>query len=314
MSEKPKVIVIIGPTAVGKTALSVEMASRLNGELISGDSMQVYKGLDIGTAKIKKEETRGIPHYLLDVCEPTESFTAADFQRLGREAIKEIHMKGKLPIVVGGTGLYIEALLYELPLGTTPSPQSGALREELEKKAEREGKQSLWEELHEVDPLAAEAIHPNNLRRVIRALEVYLSTGELFSSQKQAPKESPYDFLIIGLETDRQLLYERIDTRVKQMVAEGLEEEARRVWLSVSTEGQAAKGIGYKEFVPYFKGNDSLEDVVVAIQKHSRNYAKRQLTWFRNRMDHVRWFDLVQHPEQFTLAIEHVKAFLEKDH
>lgn len=311
MSEKPKVIVIVGPTGVGKTSLSIEAAKLLGGEVISGDSMQIYRGLTIGTAKVTEAEKQGIPHHLLDERDPTESFSAADFKHAGRIAIAEVIKKGKVPIVAGGTGLYIESLLYELSLGRTESTND-KIRRELEQKADEKGKQQMWDELNHLDPVAARAIHPNNVRRVIRALEVIQTTGLLFSTQKSEAKESPYQFLLIGLTADRELLYQRIDQRVEEMMEAGLEQEAKVVWKTVPPDRQAAKGIGYKEFVPYFEGIRTLEEVVSLIQQHSRNYAKRQLTWFRNRFEKITWYNFIEYPEQKQEALLTMQTFLDK--
>lgn len=313
MQSKPRVIVIVGPTAVGKTALSIMAAKELNGEVISGDSMQIYKGLDIGTAKVTQEEKQGIPHYLLDELEPGESFTAADFKIKGREAIEKILTKGKLPIIAGGTGLYIESLLFDLPLGRKASSDE-RVRKALEEEAAETGKLKMWKKLEMIDPEAAEAIHPNNVRRVIRALEVYQMTGKAFSSQKEEAKESPYDYLIIGLSSDREVLYQRINDRVDNMLQEGLLNEAHGLWEHVSSDAQAAKGIGYKELFPYFDKQQTLEESVEKIKQHSRNYAKRQLTWFRNRLPEIKWFDLLKKGDEKEKALQTMKRFLSSSH
>lgn len=288
-----KVIAIVGPTAVGKTSLSIELAKRFNGEIISGDSMQVYRGLDIGTAKVTAEEMAGIPHHLIDVRGVNESYSAADFQKSAREAIQEISQRGKIPIIVGGTGLYIQSLLWDYKLGSEGEPEDDSIREKYEVFAEENGNSALWEQLQLSDPLAAEKIHYNNRKKVIRALEVFELTGHSILEPKEQPKEL-YDSFLIGLNTDRSILYQRINQRVDLMVEQGLLEEARN--LAKNPTVQAAQGIGYKEFFPYFSGDSSLEAAIEEVKLHSRRYAKRQLTWFRNRMS-VHWYDLIQQPE-----------------
>nr|WP_095407481.1 tRNA (adenosine(37)-N6)-dimethylallyltransferase MiaA [Bacillus wudalianchiensis] len=290
LHQREKLIVIIGPTAVGKTALSLYLAKRFNGEVISGDSMQIYKGMDIGTAKITPEEMDGVPHHLINIKEPDESFSAAEFQQLVRRKITEITDKGCLPIIVGGTGLYIQSVIYDYQFSETGGdPQ---LREALEKEAEQLGKEALHEKLKRVDPKAAAAIHPNNVRRVIRALEVFQSTGKRMSEQQShQPEELLYETALIGLTMDREMLYSRINHRVDIMMEAGLLEEVKRLWENGIRSGQAVQAIGYKELFGYLRGEATLEQAVEQLKQNSRNYAKRQLTWFRNKMD-VDWFDM----------------------
>ncbi|MEO2747553.1 tRNA (adenosine(37)-N6)-dimethylallyltransferase MiaA, partial [Enterococcus faecium] len=283
-----KVLVIVGPTAVGKTALSVELAQLFRGEIISGDSLQIYKNLDIGTAKIKEEEMNDVPHHLIDVIEPTQHYSAADFQHSGRQLITEIANREHLPIIAGGTGLYIQSLLYDYQLGATEEANP-EIRKKYETLAETIGSQALWNQLKEKDPAAAEKIHWNNQRKVIRALEVLETTGHSITAPKEEPKRL-YDYLMIGLDTKRDVLYDRINHRVDLMLAEGLVAEARKVY--ELGEVQASQGIGYKEFFPYFEGKETLEEATEQVKLHSRRYAKRQLTWFRNRLD-AQWFDLI---------------------
>ncbi|WP_288226472.1 tRNA (adenosine(37)-N6)-dimethylallyltransferase MiaA [uncultured Enterococcus sp.] len=299
-----KVIAIVGPTAVGKTSLSIDLAKRFDGEIISGDSMQVYRGLDIGTAKVTLEEQAGVLHHLIDVRDIDQSYSAADFQQAAREVIQEITDRGKVPIVVGGTGLYIQSLLWDYKLGSEGERTDESLREKYEAIAEAEGNEALWKLLQAKDPLAAEKIHYNNRKKMIRALEVFELTGHSILEPKEQPKEL-YDSFLIGLNTERTRLYRRINERVDLMVEQGVLEEARQ--LAKTPEVQAAQGIGYKEFFPYFSGECSLDSAVEEVKLHSRRYAKRQLTWFRNRMS-VHWYDLVQHPE----AIDEVEAAIEK--
>lgn len=286
-----KVLVIVGPTAVGKTALSIQLAKKLDGEIISGDSMQVYKQLDIGTAKATVAEREGIPHYLLDCRELSETYSAADFQREARHAIDTITAKGKLPIIVGGTGLYVQALLYDFELGARD--ESTEIREKYQQFAENNGNQRLWEILKEKDVQAAEAIHFNNRKKVIRALEVFDKTGYSILAPKEKPKKR-YDYFLIGLETERSLLYDRINGRVEKMIEQGLLNEAKLLY-DKQTQ-QSVQGIGYKEFFPYFDGRETLEEATEQVKQNSRRYAKRQLTWFKNRMD-ASWWNLVQFPE-----------------
>lgn len=288
-----KVVAIVGPTAVGKTSLSIDLAKRFNGEIISGDSMQVYRGLDIGTAKVTPEEMEGVPHHLINVRELDENYSVADFQVAARQTIQEITERGRLPIVVGGTGLYIQSLLWDYKLGSEGEPEDDTLRKSYEHFAEENGNQALWERLQSVDSLAAEKIHFNNRKKMIRALEVFELTGRSILEPKEQPKKL-YDSFLIGLNTDRAILYQRINHRVDLMVEQGLLEEAKK--LAETPNVQAAQGIGYKELFPYFAGEMPLEAALEEVKLHSRRYAKRQLTWFRNRMS-VHWFDLVQQPK-----------------
>ncbi|MEH7525851.1 tRNA (adenosine(37)-N6)-dimethylallyltransferase MiaA [Bacillus sp. JJ1503] len=288
--EKEKLVVLIGPTAVGKTKLSIELAKRFNGEIISGDSMQIYKGMDIGTAKIKKDEMEGIPHHLIDIKDPKEPFSVAEFQELVREKISEISLRGKLPMIVGGTGLYIQSVIYDYHFSDAPSDDD--FRQMLEKKAEAEGNESVHLELSKVDPESAERIHPNNVRRVIRALEVYHCTGKTINELQENQKpELMYNTAIIGLTMDREILYQRINTRVDLMIKEGLLEEVERLFNQDIKDCQSIQAIGYKELYEYFSHSISLEEAISQLKQNSRRYAKRQLTWFRNKMN-VDWFDL----------------------
>ena len=304
-----KVIAIVGPTAVGKTRLSIELAKQFNGEIISGDSMQVYRGLDIGTAKVTAEEMEGIPHHLIDVRDVDESYSAADFQKAARKAIQEISDRGKLPIIVGGTGLYIQSLLWDYKLGNEGELEDDSLRAKYEAFAEENGNLALWEKLQLTDPLAAEKIHCNNRKKMIRALEVFELTGHSILEPKEQPKEL-YDSFLIGLNTDRSILYQRINQRVDLMVEQGLLAEAKN--LAKNPTVQAAQGIGYKEFFPYLSGGSSLEAALEEVKLHSRRYAKRQLTWFRNRMS-VRWYDLIQQPEKIDEIKTEIATWLAKD-
>lgn len=287
---KQKLLVIIGPTAVGKTKLSIEMAKRYNGEIISGDSMQIYRGMDIGTAKIKPEEMEGIPHHLIDIKEPTENFSVAEFQHLVRAKIDEIVQKGKLPIIAGGTGLYIQSVIYDYQFSDVPGDETYRLM--LEERVKEIGNEALYKELMEVDPESASQIHPNNIRRVIRALEIFHLTGKTMQEfQSTQQPDLLYDTAIIGLTMEREKLYERINYRVDIMVEEGLIEEVKRLYQQGLRDCQSIQAIGYKEIFTYFDGKMSLEEAIANLKQNSRRYAKRQLTWFRNKMDVV-WFDM----------------------
>lgn len=280
------VIVIVGPTAVGKTALSIAVAEKFSGEIISGDSMQVYKGLDIGTAKVTTEEMHTIPHYLIDEVEPQTPFTAAKFQKATKQYIHQIAGRANLPIIVGGTGLYIQSLFYDYNFGTIAEDRT--YRKELEKL----DNDVLWEQLKALDSLSAERIHANNKQRVIRALEVIKATNKPFSAM-HTHKEPVADFrpLYIGLDLPREQLYARINARVELMLQAGLVEEARNLYeQGLDKNLPAMKGIGYKELFAFFEGDISLEAATDQIKQNSRRFSKRQLTWFRNRMD-IHWLE-----------------------
>ncbi len=285
---KPKLLAVCGPTASGKTWLGVELALKYNGEIVSADSMQIYKGMDIASAKPTEEEKKGIPHHLMDFLDRDVTFSAADYVRLAHEKIGEILGRGKLPIIVGGTGLYIDSLLNNVNFSEMKNDEE--YRKSLYDYAAENGNEALYERLVSADPEAAELIHMNNLVRVIRALEVIHVTRRKFSELKGESRlvESPYDSVIIGLNAaDRSLLYKRINQRVDIMVEMGLVEEARQLWQS-SPMKTAANAIGYKELIPYFENEMSLEECIEKIKQETRRYAKRQLTWFR-RNDSIEW-------------------------
>lgn len=288
---KKPLIVLTGPTAAGKTELSIALAKKLNGAIISADSMQVYKYMNIGSAKIRPEEMQGVRHYLVDVLDPREEFHVARFQQMAKEALEEIYRNGQLPIVVGGTGFYIQALLKDIDFDES----SGELpcRKELEETARREGGAVLYERLKQVDPESAEAIHPNNVKRVIRALEFYQETGQPISlhNREQKEKQPPYTYAYFVLNDDRASLYERIDRRVDRMVEQGLVEEVR--WLKEHGYDRSLvsmQGLGYKELFPYLDGTCSLEEAVEIIKRDTRHFAKRQITWFKREPD-VIWLN-----------------------
>jgi len=311
---KQKIIAIVGPTAVGKTDFGIEIAQKFSGEVISGDSMQIYKQLDIGTAKATPEEMDGIPHHLIDFKDVEDSYDVSDFQKDAKNKISEIGKRNRLPIIVGGSGLYVESLLYPMSYSQDAEPNQG-LRDELEQFANDQGNEALWKRLEEIDPTAASKIHPNNVRRVVRALEVYHETGKPYSSfqKEKKNKESVYNPLIIALNTDRQLLYERINQRVDEMMEAGLLEEARVLWqqLGHETEAQSTRGIGYKELFSYFNDDITLEEAKRLIKRNSRHFAKRQLTWFKNRFNDVHWYDFVQNPKEKEDSLELIQNFLE---
>lgn len=286
---KERLVAVVGPTAVGKTKVSIELAKALDGEIINGDSMQVYKGMDIGTAKITESEKEGIPHHLFDIKQPTASYSAAEFQARARPLISEINKRGRVPIIVGGTGMYIKALTHEFNFSDTDS--DAQFREKLEKKAEEQGAEAVFEELKRVDPESATNIHPNNVRRVIRALEIYHTTGIPASERREKKSESPYALAMVGLTMDRERLYARINQRVDHMIEHGLFEEVRRLYAEGVRDCQSIQAIGYKEIYTYLRGECTKEEAIETLKRNSRRYAKKQYTWFRRQME-IRWFDM----------------------
>lgn len=311
MTAKSKLLCLIGPTAVGKTETSIKLAKTFNGEIISGDSMQVYKQMDIGTAKIKPEEMKGIPHHLIDIKHPTDSFSAAEFQQLVRGQIAEITKRGKLPIIVGGTGLYIQAVLFDYRFSVAPTNEQ--FRKDLEIQAEKEGNLYLHDQLMKLDPESAAKIHPNNVRRVIRALEIYHCTGKTMSEWQETQVLEPlYDAAVIGLTMEREKLYDRINQRVDMMIQEGLLTEVEQLFQQGIRNCQSIQAIGYKELYEYFEGVVSLSEAVEHLKQNSRRYAKRQLTWFRNKMD-VKWFDMskASEPHEREKKITEIFSYIE---
>ncbi|MEH7302754.1 tRNA (adenosine(37)-N6)-dimethylallyltransferase MiaA [Neobacillus drentensis] len=308
MNAKQNVLVIIGPTAVGKTKLSIEMAKRYNGEIISGDSMQIYRGMDVGTAKITKEEMEDIPHHLIDIKEPFESFSVSEFQELVRAKIAEIAKKGKLPIIVGGTGLYIQSVIYDYQFSDVSGDE--AYRLQLEERVKEIGNEALHEELKGIDPGSAAQIHPNNVRRVIRALEIYHLTGKTMQEyQSHQQPDLLYNTAIVGLTMDRDQLYERINLRVNMMMDEGLLPEVKALYQQGLRECQSIQAIGYKEIYEYLDGKVTLNEAVENLKQNSRRYAKRQLTWFRNKMK-VEWFDM-SNVNNFSKKIAEISQYVE---
>lgn len=288
---KKKLIILTGPTAAGKTAASIGLAKAVGGEIISADSMQVYKEMDIGSAKIKKEEMQGVPHHLIDVLYPDEPFHVVRFQQMAKEAIERIYANGRVPIIVGGTGFYIQAVLYDIDF--TEQEHDDSYRKELAAFAEKKGAEALHDKLKEVDPKAAEQIHFHNVKRVIRALEFYHQSGLLISqhNERERMKESPYDFFYFVLNDDRERLYERINHRVDQMLSEGLEKEVLALKNKGYTKDMVSmQGLGYKEMLDYLDGECSLETAVYRIKRDTRHFAKRQITWFKREKD-VIWID-----------------------
>lgn len=285
---KPRVVAVGGPTASGKTALSVALARAFDGEIINADSMQIYKNLDVGTAKPSAEERQGIPHYLLDFLSPETPYSVADFTAAADPLIRDITARGRLPLVVGGTGLYITSLLSGMAFA--PEKTDPAIRARLQARADTEGGAALYAELQRIDPDYAARVHPNNLPRVIRALELFEATGRRMSDQRREarPAEAPYHALCLCLTCrDRAVLYSRIDRRVDEMVENGVLDEARQVYDHRDAYRTAAQAIGYKEFFPYFEGTANLTECTERLKQATRNYAKRQLTWFRRQNDAV---------------------------
>lgn len=294
MENKTKVIIIGGPTATGKTGLSIKLAKAANGEIISADSVQIYKRLDIGSAKPTKAEMDGVPHHMIDILEPSESFSVFDFVTRAKACIEDISSRGKLPIVVGGTGLYISSLCDNVSF--TESETDHTLREELIKKAENIGAEALHKELYNIDPDSAEKIHPNNIKRVIRALEIYYQSGITMTEQNAQSKTipSPYDYKMFALTSDRELIYDRINKRVDVMVKDGLFSEVSALLESgITRDMQSMQAIGYKEIVAHFYDGVSKEDAINEVKQSSRRYAKRQLTWFR-RDERYKWLDIAE--------------------
>ena len=288
---KRPLIILAGPTAVGKTAASIRLAKAIGAEIISADSMQVYRHMDIGSAKIRQEEMEGVPHYLIDVLEPEEEFNVVRFQQMAKAAAEEIYAKGRIPLVAGGTGFYIQALLYDIDF--TENDGDTSYRRSLEKTAEEKGGEYLHAMLREADPKAAEEIHPHNIKRMIRALEFHHQTGGKISEHNEAEREksSPYDFAYFVLTDERSRLYERIDRRVDKMMEEGLLEEVRYLKeRGVKRESTAMQGLGYKELYAYLDGECTLEEAVRIIKRDTRHFAKRQLTWFKRERDII-WAD-----------------------
>lgn len=288
---KKPLIIITGPTAVGKTQISIKLAKAINAEIISADSMQVYRHMDIGTAKINKEQMNGVKHYLIDILDPQEEFNVVNFKTYAKAAIKDIYNKGKLPIIVGGTGFYIQALLYDIDF--KKSKEDPIYRQKLEALAKEKGNNYLHSKLEEVDSEAATKIHPNNIKKVIRALEYYKETGERISehNKEQEKKESPYNFSYIVLTDEREHLYERINLRVDQMIEKGLVGEVKELLSKGCKKDMVSmQGLGYKEIIAFIEGETNLEESIYRLKRDTRHFAKRQLTWFKREKE-VTWID-----------------------
>ncbi len=298
---KKPLIILTGPTAVGKTKLSIELAKAVNGQMISADSMQVYRHMDIGTAKIRPEEMQGIPHYLIDVLDPWEAFDVVRFQAMAKEALDKIYAAGAIPIVVGGTGFYIQALLYDIDFDENDSETD--YRAELQTFADQHGAGALHDRLRQVDEKSALMIHPNNVKRVIRALEFYHQTGTRISehNETQRQKESPYRFVYFVLDDERERIYQRIDQRIDQMLEQGLVAEVKQLRdMGCTRDMVSMQGLGYKEILAYLDGECTLEEAVYILKRDTRHFAKRQLTWFRREQE-VRWIERQEYPDETAM-------------
>lgn len=313
---KQPLIVLTGPTAVGKTELSIQLAKQINGEIISADSMQVYRHMNIGTAKIKEDEMKGIKHYLIDILEPEEEFNVVMFQELAKKAIKEIYKKGKIPIIVGGTGFYIQSVLYDIDF--TENEKDSAYCRQLEQMAENKGAAYLHSLLESVDSVSADKIHTNNIKRVIRALDFYHQTGKKISEHNEAEKqkESPYNFSYFVITDDRKNLYERIDKRVDNMVQQGLIQEVTSLYKKGCNKNLVSmQGLGYKEIIKYLEGALTLEETIYVLKRDTRHFAKRQLTWFKREKE-VTWVNRQGKSQDEILALlldELKKKYILKD-
>ncbi len=304
MIKKP-LIILTGPTAVGKTSTSIALAKKLNGEIISADSMQVYKHMDIGSAKIKTEEMSGVPHHLIDILSPEDPFSVAQFQILAKEAVADIYKRGKIPIVVGGTGFYIQALLYDIDF---TEKKENTYRQELEAKLDLEGPEALHDFLRTIDEQSAIDIHPNNCKRVIRAIEYYYETGTRISvhNAKEREKDSPYLYTYFVLNDERERLYKRIDERIDIMIEEGLVREVE--WLleqGYHKDLVSMQGLGYKEIVSYLEGENSFDEAIRILKRDTRHFAKRQITWFKREKE-VTWVN----KNEFNYNQDQIESFL----
>ncbi len=310
---KQKLIVLTGPTAVGKSKLSIELAGKIGGEIISADSMQVYKYMDIGTDKISKEKMGNIPHHLIDFLDPKEDFNVFTFQKLVKEAIADISSRGKIPILVGGTGFYIQAVLYDIDF--TETDEDNTIRHELEERVQREGTSGIYEELKSVDPESALLIHENNSKRVIRALEYYKKTGRKISehNKEQSENVSPYDFYYFVLTDDREVLYSRIEKRVDEMIENGLVDEVKELRkMNIPKTATSMQSLGYREIFGYLDGEFDLERAIYLIKRNTRHFAKRQLTWFRREKD-VRWIDKSEFGRDDNLVLKEILRIYENE-
>lgn len=309
---KQPLVILTGPTAVGKTALSIQLARRIGGEIISADSMQVYRGMDIGSAKITPEEMQGIPHYLIDELEPEEPFHVVRFQELAKKYMEEIRKHGKIPILAGGTGFYIQSVLYDIDF--TENEEDGSYRRHLEQLAQEKGAEVLHQQLVLVDPVSAEQIHANNVKRVIRALEFYHETGTPISvhNETERKKNSPYNFAYFVLNDKRETIYHKIENRVDQMLEAGLVEEVEKLKARGYTRDMVSmQGLGYKEILEYLEGCCTLEDAVYRIKRDTRHFAKRQLTWFKRERE-VIWFQKDQYGQDQNAILSDMEDILRR--
>ncbi len=305
---KPKVIVICGPTASGKTALSIELAKKINGEIISSDSMQIYKDMDIGTAKPTKQEMQEIKHYLLNFVEPDQRYSVAQFKKDAEKAIEEILAKNKVPIIVGGTGLYVDSLIYGIEYQEIELDKK--YREELEEKAQKEGLETLYEQAQKIDPQAMEKISANDKKRILRILEIYHSTGKTKTQQEieSRKNEVKYDYKVFALNMEREKLYERINKRVDIMIEQGLIQEVENLCSKYTEFPTAMQGLGYKEVVEYLQGKISEQEMIEKIKMETRRYAKRQLTWFRKNKQTI-WLDATKGKENVEIILKEYYKF-----
>lgn len=310
-SDKPFLIVLVGPTAVGKTEFSIELAKKVNGEIISGDSMQVYKQMDIGTAKITQDEMSGTPHHMIDILEPDENFSAYEFKNRAQRLIKDIIARGRVPIIAGGTGLYIQSLIYNYEFeDETISEQKSLEIEAKLSELDKLSNETLHRYLASFDEVSAQEIHPNNRKRVRRAIQYYLKTKKLLSSRKKVQQFTEnYDTLLLGIEMSRDILYQRINKRVDIMLERGLVSEVQQLVDNGYETSQSMQAIGYKEIVPVIKQELSLDEATEKLKQHSRNYAKRQMTWFKNKLD-VLWLD--REKMSLSLMLEEVSVQIQK--
>lgn len=303
---KDRVVAIVGPTAVGKTSLGIELATRFNGEIISGDSMQIYQGMDIGTAKVTDDEKGEIRHHMIDIRAADQPFSVAEFQELVQHHIADINKRNKLPIIVGGTGLYIKSALSDYQF--SEQKRDLAYQMKIEAEIKQHGIDNVYQRLQAIDPIQAKSIHPNNVRRVVRALEIYDRTGQTMTERQASQAEqSPYHAVIIGLDMERSLLYERINHRVELMLGAGLVDEVKSFYDQGLANAQSMKAIGYKEFIPYFEGEYDFSRAIELLKRNSRRYAKRQYTWFKNKMA-VNWYLIT--PEKKDQVFEKIYADL----
>ncbi len=299
-----KLILVVGATASGKSQIGVNLAKKYNGEIISCDSMQVYRDMNIGTAKITSEEMQSIPHYMIDIVNADAQFSVGEYASMADEAINDIISRGKVPIIVGGTGLYVDGILYPMTFGGDKNIE---IRAELESQFALYGKEYMHSMLAEIDPIDAQKIHPNNVKRVLRALEIYKTTGTCKSNLQEKNKDLKYEVCMIALDVDRNVLYQRIDTRVDKMFEIGLLNEVKQLLSNgVGFENQSMQAIGYKEFKNYFNATKTLEETIEIIKQNSRNYAKRQLTWFK-KYDFAKWYN----PSNILGIEKQVELFLE---